>query len=176
MSVIQKSYLTVSSVVVPTYDPWDPTPYVPPTIPTVIKDPIASERLPDWFINADKKFKKIIRVLGSTIIEIDELKYNPDDRDLKSGWRLYSNINPHSNLPMKTATTEDDAVMGKFQISPNIGFIMMVNNYDCVKEFDITNENINVVEFYLRPRTFCTEYTMWFDCVVELEILLIFDA
>ena len=50
---------------------------------------------------------------------------------------------------------------------------MMINNYNCVKEFDITNENIEEVKFYIRPWQYCTEFSNYLDVVVEMEILLI---
>jgi hypothetical protein len=132
MSIIQKQYFTLESQIIPPYDPWNPP---QPMTPTSLLNPICSANLPDWFINADKKFKKIIRVLGVSVGTLPTPIQEPNEEEdiTKPGFRLYSNINPRSNILMKTSATVDDAKNGKFQESQNIGFIMMINNYNSTK-------------------------------------------
>ena len=69
MTVIQKTYFVISSNVFQPYDPFSPTPPSPPSHPDFIKDPICSEKLPNWFVNSEKKYKKITLSLSSLFLE-----------------------------------------------------------------------------------------------------------
>jgi hypothetical protein len=202
MSVVQKNYITVQSRVKPKYEhpttvvdgedepdlSADPTPPQQPILPTMTDDnvyvtskAVAKLKLPDWFTNAQSKYKKIVRVLGSTInfintasfIDIEVIPPTP-------GYRLFSNVSTHSNIVMKTVTVEHgnplDPSAPKFvHTSSPEGFVMMINNYNSVKEYDITYENIREIKFYLRPWNSVTTENSFLDVdfVCELELLLI---
>jgi hypothetical protein len=128
--------------------------------------------LPDWFRYAPNKYRKLVRVLGATV-HIIHVSTNPDEVDeIAAGYRLFSNINPHDQFLMKTAIDDKtilDPLVGK------AGFIMLVNNYLSEKEFDITNENLHNIKFYIRPFKY---YTLFLkdndvlDFVAELELVL----
>jgi hypothetical protein len=175
MSIIQKQYFTLESQIIPPYDPWDPSPN--PITPTSLLNPICTANLPDWFINSNKNFKKIIRVLGCSVGTLPTVIPEPNLEEdiIKPGFRLYSNINPRSNILMKTSATVDDAKNCIFQDSQNIGFIMMINNYNSTKEFDITDDNINEVKFYIRYWSSSINLNFILDAVVELELLIVDD-
>jgi hypothetical protein len=128
----------------------DPPPPIPPDWiePDLVTKPYA---LPDWFSKSPPQYKKIVRVLGATGYIIDPT--TGEEFETSIGIRLMSNL------------TKD---------FPLNGFIMMMNNYDCVKEFDITYNNIRELTWWCRngiqkpyPLT-----GMWMDLVVELELLL----
>jgi hypothetical protein len=81
---------------------------------------------------------------------------------------------------MKTVTIEHDSVLEPeaptfIHSSQPEGFIMMINNYNSVKEYDITFENIRELKFYLRPWNSVTneKSVLDIDFVCELELLLI---
>jgi hypothetical protein len=171
MSIIQKQYFTLQSIINPTYDPQNPIPA------TDLSIPICSEHLPDWFKNANRKFRKIIRVLEASVATLPTLivESNEEEDIIKPGFRLYSNINPRSNILMKTSLTDDEGKKGKYQESSNIGFIMMINNYNSTKEFDMTDDYINDVQFYIRYWSSAIHLNFILDCVIELEILLVDD-
>jgi hypothetical protein len=128
--------------------------------------------LPDWFINAPPRCKKIIRVLGATV------HWNRDTSDwvnlteIDPGFRMYSNINTKSNMVMKTALTLDDTLQPLIGQS---GFIMMVNNYLSEKEFDVTNDNIRDAKFYIRPWDNFTGWQYQVDFIGELEVMVRYD-
>ena len=174
MTVVQKRYFTVQSVIIDPYDPFSPPPQpIPPPTGLTIKDPIAECKLPDWFMN-DRKHQKIIRVLGATVNKLN-LSITPDPEMVEAmtgGWRLFSNIDSQTNLKMKTALTANDALLANCS-TVDVGFIMMINNYNSIKEYDITNDNITDVRFYIRPWNSWTNYPFYIDCIVELELLLI---
>jgi hypothetical protein len=171
MSIIQKQYFTLQSIIQPTYDPTTPNPA------TNLQDPICSEHLPVWFKNADKKFRKIVRVLGASVATLPTLIVEPQEEEdiIKPGFRLYSNINPRSNILMKTSLTDEDCKNNKFQESQNVGFIMMINNYNSAKEFDVTDDYLNDVQFYIRYWSSTIHLNFILDCVIELELLLVDD-
>jgi hypothetical protein len=171
MSIIQKRYFTLQSITNPTYYPQNPIP------PTNLINPTCSENLPVWFENADRKYKKIVRVLGASVATLSTEIMEPTQEEdaIITGFRLYSNINQRSNIVMKTSLTNDDARNNKFQENQNIGFIMMINNYNSTKEFDITNDNINEIKFYLRYWSSATNFNFIIDAVVELELLIVDD-
>jgi hypothetical protein len=210
MSVVQKNYITVKSRFKPrnekTTEDEDSEPDLsapsrPPdsqvsnsmasesTPPIRAEDNIyvtskavAKFKLPDWFTNAPSKYKKIVRVLGTTInfvrsIKFDEVEVMPPT----PGYRLFSNVNAHSNVTMKTVTvvypdSPFNPTPPKFiHTSQPEGFIMMINNYNSVKEYDITFENTRELKFYLRPwNNVTTENSVLdVDFVCELELLLI---
>jgi hypothetical protein len=83
--------------------------------------------LPDWFINAPLKCKRIVRVLGSTVVLID-----PSDGTVLSEV-------PRGIKLMGYLTR--NGVMNEF-----IGF---TNNYRCVKDIDISYKNIRYLTWYL---------------------------
>jgi hypothetical protein len=171
MNIIQKQYFTLQCNIVPTYDPQNPIP------PTNLLEPICTEHLPVWFINVDKKYRKIIRVLGTSVATLPTLIVEPnmEEDEIKPGFRLYSNINPRSNIVMKTSLTDDDCKKGKFQESQDVGFIMMINNYNSTKEFDVTDDYINDIRFYIRYWSSAIHLNFALDCVIEIELLIVSD-
>jgi hypothetical protein len=132
---------------------------------------IAMASLPDWFVNASRTYKKIIRILGATVHWISDRNSTEDLQEIPAGFRIFSNINSQSNMLMTSWT---DAGMGDAynQIKGKAGFIMMVNNYFSEKEFDVTNDNLKVVKFYIRPWNCYCGYTLDVDFVGELELIL----
>jgi anaerobic ribonucleoside-triphosphate reductase len=76
---------------------------------------------------------------------------------------------------MKTSLTDDDCKQGKYIESQNVGFIMMINNYNSTKEFDVTDDNIKDVQFYLRYWTSSIHFNFILDCVIEIELLIVDD-
>ena len=176
MSIVQKRYFSIKSTIIEQDNPFQPPqPPIPPPNQISVLDPIAEGRLPDWFVN-DRKCRKIVRVLGATANKT-ALALTPDPESVESlngGWRLYSNLDHRTNLIMKSAKSAEDALLGKYTTG-NAGFIMMVNNYNSIKEYDITDDNITTVKFYIRPWTYWTDITFYIDCVVELELMLIAD-
>jgi hypothetical protein len=56
---------------------------------------------------------------------------------------------------------------------------MMINNYNCVKEYDVTYDNIREIKFYLRPWNGFTTSDAGpsgvpqVDFICELELLLV---
>jgi hypothetical protein len=125
--------------------------------------------LPDWFVNADKKYRKIVRVLGASAGWYD--KDVGDQIDVPKGTRLAGNL--AKDYPRDGFNLPD---------LPDFNYIMMVNNYNNVKEYDITESNIRVLEWELRNRdgtavwypheTGEGDHNLILDLVVELEILL----
>jgi hypothetical protein len=201
MTVVQKDYFTIQSIIKPKYEPQTPETTVPPIIalgaditptPTIesgdnihpSKKVIASGYLPDWFINAIPKYKKIVRVLGSTINFINSSSFN--DIEIVSptpGFRMFSNLATHSNIVMETVTVGHDNPFEPeaptfTHTHQTEGFVMMINNYNSVKEYDITFENIREIKFYLRPWNSVTSENSVLDVdfVCELELLLIDDS
>jgi hypothetical protein len=201
MSIVQKNYITVQSRFKPHYEKTveeedeepdlsapsrPPQPDPPVDIVEnvyVTSKAIAKFKLPDWFTNAPTKYKKIVRILGTTVnfiqshafVDIDVMPPTP-------GYRMFSNVNMHSNITMKTVTIEQpdnpfDPTPPKFiHTSQPEGFIMMINNFNSVKEYDITFENIRQLKFYLRPwNSVTTEnpHGLDVDFVCEPELLLI---
>ena len=112
------------------------------------------ESLPTWFVNAEMKYKKIIRVLGATANMIDVTHGTTYD-DMPRTLRLMGNLTKHflSNE-----------------------FVMMINNYNCVKEFDVTYKNIRELSWYitdaLKNPYPNDDNAHVLDLVVELELLL----
>jgi anaerobic ribonucleoside-triphosphate reductase len=64
---------------------------------------------------------------------------------------------------------------GKYIETQNVGFIMMINNYNSTKEFDITYDNINDVQFYIRYWSTTIHLKFILDCFIELELLIVDD-
>jgi hypothetical protein len=126
-------------------------------------------QLPDWFINADRKYKKIVRVLGCSAGWYD--KDTGEQIELPKGTRLASNL-------------AKDCPRDRFSLSdlPDFNFIMMINNYNNVKEYDITESNIRVLEWEIRSKdgtavwypheTGEGDHNLILDLVVELQISL----
>jgi hypothetical protein len=169
MSIVQKQYFTLQSIINPTYDPQNPN------SPTNLLGPICSEHLPVWFINANKKYRKIIGVLEASVATLPTLIVEPQEEEdnIKPGFRLYSNINPRSNIVMKTSLTDDDCKKGKNIESQNVGFIMMINNYNSTKEFDVTDDYLNDIQFYIRYWSSTINLNFILDCVIEIELLIV---
>ncbi|GHU22158.1 hypothetical protein FACS189472_15020 [Alphaproteobacteria bacterium] len=130
---------------------------------------VAAANLPFWFSNANPKFKKIIRVLGATAHFLDpDEPVMQNEQDLDGGWRMFSNISEDNSLLMRTRLyPEANVKVGK------AGFVMVLNNYNSQKEFDISGKGINVVKFYIRPWDWQTTYKMVIDFVGECELLLV---
>jgi hypothetical protein len=153
MTIIKKSYLNI-------YDNF--------TLHT-------KTNLPDWYVNSSKR--KIVRVLGitATITDTNWVEHTqPPQIRFPPEIRLFSNLakdEPCSNIPkLKFSETE---VVG---IPEDFNFIMMLNNYNSVKEFDITYSNIKQLEFSyvtmggFKYETFGTNVVS--DIVIELELVL----
>jgi hypothetical protein len=108
--------------------------------------------LPDWFINAPPQYKKIVRILGATgNYMAPDSGEEPDE--LPRGVRLMGSL------------TKD---------FPLNNFIMMMNNYDCVKEFNITYNNIRELTWWLENGVHSPLPApgVHMDLVVELELLM----
>jgi hypothetical protein len=191
---VMRRYLSVYSKVQPGVDgvpppPPDPTPDtsfegdddndfldVPTDGPTVklykrFARCAAMASLPDWFTNASSNYKKIIRVLGATVHWIPNRNSTEDLQEIQAGFRIFSNINKQSNMLM--TSWAEVGVGGILQpVQVKAGFMMMVNNYLSEKEFDVTNDNLQVVKFYIRPWNSYCGYTIDVDFVGELELIL----
>jgi hypothetical protein len=89
MTVVQKEYLTV-----------------------FLDSDLHATKLPSWFVNAQQKYKKIIRVLGTTA----QYQGNQEMVDFPKGLRLASNL-----------TADFPAGRFKSQEVPGFNFVMMVN-------------------------------------------------
>jgi hypothetical protein len=109
MTIVQKEYLTI-----------------------FLDEFLEPTNLPDWFTNASPKYKKIIRVLGTTA----QYRGATDMLDLPKGIRLVSNLTK-------------DFPAGKFkgQEVPGFNFVMMVNNYNRVKDYNVTQSNLQQLRF-----------------------------
>jgi hypothetical protein len=147
MSVVKREYIACQYII----DPPPPIPIPTPpdyVVPDLVTKPYA---LPDWFVKSPPQYKKIVRVLGATGFIIEPV--TGEDFEIATGVRLMGNL------------TKD---------FPLNGFIMMMNNYDCVKEFDITYSNIRDLTFWCRnglQKPYPISM-MYMDLVVELELLL----
>jgi hypothetical protein len=164
--VSKREYFTVKSDLPAVYDD------NPPPTPTNNEKnagPVAQALLPPWFTNAPSEFKKKIRVLGVTAMWVKDLTDAGDLVPLDPDYRVFSNISTRSNLVMNTVMH-----MGP-KVTPTIGregFVMMANNYNSEKDFDVTYENLTDVKFYVRP---WNSYTGWLhpiDFVCESEIII----
>jgi hypothetical protein len=108
--------------------------------------------LPDWFTNTPAKYRKIIRVLGATATVFVE--NSPNEENTPIGLRLYGNL------------TKD---------FPSNEFVMMLNNYNCIKEFDISFNNIKWLDWYVtdsRRNPFPDVHGLHMPTVIELELLV----
>ena len=116
--IVQESYFTFHSIMTLDNDPFSGYPISnPPDPPTSIKDLIAEGRLPNWFINADLRYKKVIRVIGLTVSKYLELLPDPDSlQPISTAWRLYSNINPCGNMFTKSVLYFAYVLAGQFNI------------------------------------------------------------
>ena len=95
--------------------------------------------LPDWFVNASLKYKKVIRVLGASCGVIQS-GGNETDTAVK-GLRLMSNITKDLRPDIKMMLRNDDGTPRNPPIPDlfeGMNFIMIVNNYNDVKEYDVT--------------------------------------
>jgi hypothetical protein len=129
---------------------------------------------PDWFINSNKR--KVVRVLGVTAKVTDSNWVEPSQPPqirFPAEIRLFSNLTkdePWSNIPK---VSEDTNIRG---IPQNFNFVMMLNNYNSVKEFDITYSNLKHLEFRyvnfdgIKFEMFGTELVS--DIIIELELVL----
>jgi hypothetical protein len=108
--------------------------------------------LPDWFSKAPSNLRKIVRVLGATATTYD-LTLNVDI-DIPKAYRLMGNL------------TKD---------FPSNEFIMMLNNYNSIKEFDVTYMNITKLDWYAingRGVQFPDLHDIHMDLVIELELII----
>jgi hypothetical protein len=172
MTVVQKNYFTLQSKVA-----LDDAGGEVGDEMLLTNKPIATARFPDWFINALPKYKKIVKVLGSTVNWVNQDDWIMSDPvPLNPGYRLFSNIVTNSNVVMETILVGPDPE--RIKSIGKEGFVMMVNNYNSAKEFDITYENIRDVQFFLRPWHKFTQQidSSPIDFVCELELLLIDES
>ncbi|GHU18857.1 hypothetical protein FACS189472_07790 [Alphaproteobacteria bacterium] len=207
MTVVQKEYLTVTSKpkvwdtskgdVPDPDDPFPPDPYYPftppDTPPTATPDvdqiilnsnAVAKCVLPMWFINAPIKYKKIIRVLGATVnqISIDEDgQLTLIESPVGPGYRVFSNVasnSPNVMISKRSPSHNGPNAKDLQTVIGKEGFVMMVNNYNSVKEFDVTMDNLREMTFYIRTWNGYTDQRMpsYVDFICELELLLVDDS
>jgi hypothetical protein len=111
-------------------------------------------RLPGWFVNADRKYKKIIRILGATAgIQCQETDIQQPTYEipLAAGSRLYSNVS--NDTPLN-------------------GFVMMVNNYNSIKEFDVTYSNLTELTWDIEQWTGKSIVDGKTNLIVEMELMI----
>jgi sensor histidine kinase YesM len=104
--------------------------------------------LPYWFAHSSPLYKKIVRILGATggvHMETDEI----------------APLQPLSTLWCNVAND-----------TPTNGFIMIMNNYNSVKEYDITNSHLTQLEFDVMNLGH-SNVSEILKCIIEIEILLI---
>ena len=187
MSIVQKNYFVVQSRIDPDYKHPNPPSTDPPQtgessriyLPAGV---VAEAKFPDWFTNANMKYKKIVRVLGASVNMVETTMLYGTIEPISSDFRIFSNIASHSNITMKTDTPDPVYDVDGTKLTTTYqteGFVMMVNNYNSVKEYDITYENMREVHFYLRPWN--SLVTNKFeghavDFVCELELLLVDES
>jgi hypothetical protein len=109
--------------------------------------------LPDWFSKANLPLKKIIRVLGAT--GTTYIPDQPGQDEIPTGMRLMGNL------------TKD---------FPSNEYIMMLNNYNCIKEFDVTYHGIMFMNWYVltaRGLLYPNLHDIHLNLVIELELLLV---
>jgi hypothetical protein len=153
MAVIKRSYLNI-------YDHFEP---------------YTKTNLPDWFVNTNKR--KVVGVLGVTATITDANWIEPSQPPqirFPAEIRLFSDLaqdEPWNNIPK----------MGKDEFRYNVvpdgfNFVIMLNNYNSVKEFDITYSNIKQLEFrYVNMKGFLYESLgddITVDIIIELELVL----
>jgi hypothetical protein len=154
MSVIKRAYMNIHD----TFEPYTKT------------------NLPDWFVNTN--YRKVVRVLGITATTTDtgwiEPSQPPQIR-FPAETRLFSNLTkaePWSNIPK----LGKNQVVGAGYVPEGFNFVMMLNNYNSVKEFDITYSNIKQLEFrYVNMKGFLYESfgdNVITDIIIELELVL----
>jgi hypothetical protein len=193
MSVVQKNYFYVQNrIKKPKPEPDPSAPPHPDIIADITPDSqmsssgssedanpiispsfVAKAKLPFWFTNAPQKYKKIIRVLGATVSHITNIDVPGYLETLAPGYRIFSNIVTNSNVVMMTATGELENPKKEWGTE---GFVMMVNNYNCTKEYDVTYDNLREVKFYLRPWNGWVADTptpTYIDFMCELELQLL---
>jgi hypothetical protein len=128
--------------------------------------------LPDWFVNSNQR--KVVRVLGITATVTDtewvEASQPPQIR-FPAEIRLFSNLTkdePWNNIPKKK--------IGPSPVPEDFNFVMMLNNYNSVKEFDITYSNLKQLEFrYVNMQGTLFERfgdNIITDIIIELELIL----
>jgi hypothetical protein len=111
--------------------------------------------LPDWFVYAKPEYKKVVRFLGATATK--------GEGEFPRGLRLISNL------------TKDFSWVGftKCIQRPEFNYVMMLNNYNNDKEFDITNSNIHELYWSLSDAKGNMFETTDLDVVIELEVMII---
>ncbi|GHU20311.1 hypothetical protein FACS189472_11430 [Alphaproteobacteria bacterium] len=170
--------------------PSDDPPTTPPITapdgenPIVNSNAVAKATLPMWFINAPAKYKKIIRVIGATVNQIVASEYGfltTIEVPVQPGYRLFSNI--VSNSPNVMISTRSPSHGGANaadlqRVVGKEGFVMMVNNYNCVKEFDVTMDDLREMTFYIRTYNGHTDqrFCNYVDFVAELELMLVDES
>jgi hypothetical protein len=120
--------------------------------------------LPSWFVNANPMYRKIVRVLGATC------NYTNEDGvllDFPKNVRLVSNLTqdvPKYGLQMSSEMIASSIV--------NFNFVMMVNDFNNIKEYDVTNSNLQSLKWacLYADGSYFGATTM--DIVIELEIMI----
>jgi hypothetical protein len=113
--------------------------------------------LPAWFRLANPKYKKIVKILGAS----GSVDHTDDNSDI-------GDIVP---FPLITRLVSNVSVD-----TPLNGFVMMINNYNNVKEFDLTYSNFNVLSFDAVTQlgdSFLAHNT---QLIVEMEIMLVDES
>jgi hypothetical protein len=170
MSIIRREYITHFIDLTPVINAdTDPENLGKTRIPYFC-DPIP---IPNWFY--DSKFNKLIRVLGATAAVMQGPQL--EELDMPKGLKLMGSLtkdfsNTYSNCK------GNDCINGCADCCVNGGnkFIMMINNYNNVKEFDVTYLNIKsldwrLIDGYAQPFPFIKDTHV--DLVVELEFILL---
>ncbi|GHU18320.1 hypothetical protein FACS189472_06480 [Alphaproteobacteria bacterium] len=135
-----------------------------------------------WFVNAPIKYKKIIRVIGATLNQIVISEFYEYLTSyvvpVQPGYRLFSNIvcnSPNVMVSTRSPSHGGPNAPDLQKVVGKEGFVMMVNNYNCVKESDVTMDNLREVTFYIRSWSGHTDnmYRSYVDFIAELELLLV---
>jgi hypothetical protein len=123
-------------------------------------EPDAQYLLPQWFVNAAPNYTKIIRVLGATACYI----IGSDIFDFPKNTRLCSNLT--SDFPSNQGFIHPT-------FHPTFNFVMMLNNYNSAKEFDVTHSNLQYLMFeYDNEVGGVFEAGEKMDIVIELEVMI----
>jgi hypothetical protein len=160
MSIVHKDYIVCEYNVVPPipeggdlhpeipwiWEPWNTEPYV----------------FPVWFSNASQEHRKIVKVLGASAAVTPKLAdgADPGSNEFAEGMSTPLGIRLMSNLT---------------EYFPLQKFVMMLNNYNSVKQFDITNHNIDSLTWYCMD-AYKHAYPYKgekLDLVIELELIVV---
>jgi hypothetical protein len=129
--------------------------------------------LPDWFTKASLKYKKIIRVLGASCGVIQS-GGNETDTSVK-GLRLMSNLTKDFPPDIKIMLRNYDGSPRNPPIPDlfeGMNFIMIVNNYNNVKEYDVTLSDLKHLTWGLMSPGGGIATFNGLDLVIEMELMI----